>query len=373
MFARPLTFLSAEEEFRYDTIVVGAGPSGLASAFCLEQNEVRYLVLEGSSQVVKSWHEVWDGFRLAQPVSEVTMPGLNLEAFDPHHHLARNEIIKVFEKYAVEHELKIKFNTKVISVKKNQDDTYHVVTDKGNYTAENVILSVGARQQPRFPSCVDKIPEEIRKAKIMHSAWYKSDKHFSPYSEILVVGSGRSALGIAEELTHQHKVTLSCKYTDVQIQKNNSHLQLGVTLEKLVKSHVQIVGELDDVSDEKAELHFRNQNETVHLHRYEKVICATGFKTSYELLNQLLAQPVPEHNNGVTMQPGLYLVGIPKVCEKTVTITKGGQEAKNAVSDIKHRQQQKVESSLRKNSVFRLEQVQQTGECVAGSRRENSF
>jgi cation diffusion facilitator CzcD-associated flavoprotein CzcO len=39
----------------YDTIVIGAGQAGLASAYYLQRAGSRFLVLDGGSQVGESW------------------------------------------------------------------------------------------------------------------------------------------------------------------------------------------------------------------------------------------------------------------------------------------------------------------------------
>jgi len=74
----------------YNTVVIGAGPSGLVSAKLLQDQHIDYIVLEESDRVAKSWHAVWENFRLGQTISQIIMPGLSLDAFDPDHRLTRN-------------------------------------------------------------------------------------------------------------------------------------------------------------------------------------------------------------------------------------------------------------------------------------------
>ena len=254
----------------YNTIVIGAGPSGLASAYCLQACGFEYTVLEASNRVVNSWHGVWPDFRLGQPVKDVSMPGLNLNAFDPAYHLKRDEIISLFENYYQQHELKIEFNLQVTSIQKVHHHIYQVKTTNGDYTAENIILGVGARQQPKFPVFVDKIPEEIRKEKIIHSAWYQGSRSYSSNATILIVGSGLSAISIAEDLLCQtdvnYKVSLACDYTDAEIKHNNKHLNTIRSLEELERAGIEKLGGLTDVGEEKYDLFFNGKKEGISIH-----------------------------------------------------------------------------------------------------------
>lgn len=354
----------------YNTIVIGAGPSGLAASFCLKEKSIDYTLLEGSNRVANSWHFVWPNFQLAQTVKEVSMPGLHLKEFNSDHHLKRDEIIRIFENYQKEHDLNIKFNIKVASIQKNQDGIYHVNTSQGDYTAKNIILSIGARQQPKFPAFLEHIQEDARKNKITHSAWYQGAHSFPFNSKILVVGSGLSALNIAKDLASQselkHEVSIACRYSDMQIKKNNQHLlNVSTTLDDLSKMQIKNWGELCNVNEEKNDLIF-NENQIVNLFCFFKVIFATGYNTSYELLYQMLKGSVPKQENGITTEPGLYMVGIPSAEEKTVTITKGGMEAENVVTHIHQRLQ--ITSSMLSHQLF-----SQTSTTSLGTRKKSLF
>ena len=60
----------------YDTIVIGAGQAGLASAYYLQRARSRFLVLDGGGQIGESWLRRWDSLRLFTPVRCNSLPGL---------------------------------------------------------------------------------------------------------------------------------------------------------------------------------------------------------------------------------------------------------------------------------------------------------
>jgi hypothetical protein len=58
----------------YDTIVIGAGQTGLASAYYLQRADSRFLVLDGASHIGESWLRRWDSLRLFTPVRSNSLP-----------------------------------------------------------------------------------------------------------------------------------------------------------------------------------------------------------------------------------------------------------------------------------------------------------
>jgi len=60
----------------YDTIVIGAGQAGLASAYYLQHAGSRFLVLDGGGHIGESWLRRWDSLRLFTPANTPTMKNL---------------------------------------------------------------------------------------------------------------------------------------------------------------------------------------------------------------------------------------------------------------------------------------------------------
>ncbi len=111
--------------------IIGAGPSGLAAAYHLQQAGIDYQVIEASDIPGSSWRYVPDDFRLLQPLSEVEMPGLDQVIsylnkhekanITPKTHLSRAQLLKVMATYAKIFNLNIQFNTAVTQVSKAND------------------------------------------------------------------------------------------------------------------------------------------------------------------------------------------------------------------------------------------------------------
>jgi len=362
----------------HTVVVLGAGPSGLTAGYSLKNFHVDYTILEASDKVASSWYYVWPNFKLAQQVNEVKIAGIDLEQrFDSNYHLKRDDIIDVFNKYAKNNELNIKFNTRVSSIKKDTHGIFHVETDSGCYTAENVVLGLGARQKPKYPTCISENILEKYNGKIMHSAWYQNTNDYPKDANILVVGSGLSALSITQDLIDkqnvEYKVTIACGYNDAEIIENNHHLpSIPLKLSDLEQKHVENVGRFENIEEETGTLFFQYKKEGVKIDDYHKIIFATGYSYVYDLLGKLLGdqqnssneqkefiEKIINHNNGITDEKGLYLVGVPKKGEKTVTITQGSHEAENVANDIYQK------------TIFSSQMTKNPQECNDGPIKQN--
>ncbi len=95
-----------------DVLIVGAGPSGVASALALKDVGVRSLVLDRAEQVAAAWRGRYDRLRLntARPLSH--LPGRRF-AKGTSMFPTRDELIAHIETHAAEEGLEFRFGTRV--------------------------------------------------------------------------------------------------------------------------------------------------------------------------------------------------------------------------------------------------------------------
>src|SRR3954464_5667659 len=87
---------------RTDTIVIGAGPAGLATSGALAERGVEHLVLE-RGRVGETWRtQRWDGFRLNSPDWMNRLPGAHPAGRDPDSFASRDEHVADLERYAAQ-------------------------------------------------------------------------------------------------------------------------------------------------------------------------------------------------------------------------------------------------------------------------------
>ncbi len=178
----------------YDTIVVGAGISGIAAAYKMNQAGYEdYIVLEKASRVGGTWRDNnYPGCGCDVPSA------LYSYSFSPSHkwsHLfARQpEILSYLEDVVEKYDLggKIEFNNELISAK--WDESKHIwnlETSKGAYQAKTVIFTTGPITEPSMPKLKG---IETFKGEMFHSARWNHDYDLTG-KRVAVIGTGASAI-----------------------------------------------------------------------------------------------------------------------------------------------------------------------------------
>jgi putative flavoprotein involved in K+ transport len=69
---------------KIETVVVGAGPAGLATSYALKRHGQEHIVLEQAEQPADAWRtERWDSFTLVTPNWLFKIPGAEYSGADP--------------------------------------------------------------------------------------------------------------------------------------------------------------------------------------------------------------------------------------------------------------------------------------------------
>ena len=102
------------------TIVIGAGPAGLAVGTCLEQANIPCIILEESDRVGSAWHRHYDRLHIH---TDKTNSGLLFLPYpkDYPRYLSRSQFIEYLESYAQKFQLDIRFRQEVISARYEND------------------------------------------------------------------------------------------------------------------------------------------------------------------------------------------------------------------------------------------------------------
>ena len=185
----------------YDTIVIGAGQAGLASAYYLQRAGSRFLILDGGSQIGESWLRRWDSLRLFTPVRYNSLPGLPFPG-EPYALPAKDAVARYLEAYVAHFALPVRLNTRVSSLVRDED-RFVVTTDGETFTARSVIVATGAYHRAYIPAFAGTLSPSLVQ---MHSSEYRNPDALPPGS-VLVVGAGNSGAQIALELAQSGRPT----------------------------------------------------------------------------------------------------------------------------------------------------------------------
>ncbi|WP_062228499.1 flavin-containing monooxygenase [Aureimonas frigidaquae] len=179
-----------------DTLVVGAGQSGIAMSEHLTQMGVPHLVLE-RKRVAERWRsERWDSLVANGPAWHDRFPGLEFDDIAPDTFPPKERMARYFEDYASMIKAPIRTNVEVQHVRRlDGRQGFLATTSQGMFEARRIVVATGPFQVPFFPPIV---PEDSGIQQI-HSSAYKNPEQLAQ-GAVLVVGGGASGSQIAEEL-----------------------------------------------------------------------------------------------------------------------------------------------------------------------------
>ncbi|MEJ2318846.1 MAG: NAD(P)-binding domain-containing protein [Gemmatimonadales bacterium] len=180
---------------RTTAVVIGAGQAGLAMSRCLNERSIDHIVLE-RGEVANTWKtERWDSLRLLTPNWQSRLPGYGYEGDDPDGYRTMPETIGFLERYADVISAPVQTRTTVTSVRRVYDG-YEVVTSRGIWRCEAVVIATGAFNIPNVPAVADALPNGIDTLTLNE---YRNPDQLDE-GGVMVVGAAASGAQIAEEI-----------------------------------------------------------------------------------------------------------------------------------------------------------------------------
>ena len=184
-------------------IIVGAGPSGLASSACLSQHSVPSLILEKSDCIASLWqHWTYDRLKLHLPKQFCELPLLGFPRNFPKYP-TKDQFISYMESYASHFSIKPKFNQ---TVEKAEFDHirgfWRVHTQDHEYISRWVIVATGENAEHVVPSIVG---IERFEGPVLHTSAYKTGSQFKN-QRVLVVGCGNSGMEVSLDLCRHNAI-----------------------------------------------------------------------------------------------------------------------------------------------------------------------
>lgn len=184
------------------TVVIGAGPAGLAASYHLGRHRLDHLVLE-RGRIGETWRaQRWRSFTLNTPgwmnaLPDGTQPGRSPTGFATH-----DALVQALEDHVRRLGLPVRTGVDVVAVERAGDD-YLVRTSDFPILTGNVVVASGAQNVPVVPELGARLPAWIDQ---LHVADYIAPDILKPGS-VLVVGGGQSGVQIAEELAESGRRT----------------------------------------------------------------------------------------------------------------------------------------------------------------------
>ena len=177
------------------TIIIGAGPAGLAVAAALRRKSVPFEILERNDSIGSSWRRHYDRLHLHTPKRHSALPFVPYPKTFPRYP-SRDQVVEYLESYAREFDLRPEFGTDVSRCARTADDRWEIRTNRGVRRARHLVIASGFSRVPHRPSWpgLDDFAGTV-----LHSSEYKNSERFRA-QRVLVVGFGNSGAEIALDL-----------------------------------------------------------------------------------------------------------------------------------------------------------------------------
>ncbi|NTH48822.1 NAD(P)/FAD-dependent oxidoreductase [Agrobacterium rhizogenes] len=176
-----------------ETIIIGAGPAGLACASALRAKGCPSVVLEATDKLAASWRRHYDRLHLHTDKRCSALPGRPMPAGFPKYP-SRLQIIDYLEDYARANDLQVIAGKTVGSVRKKANWVVEIA-DGDVFEPRTVIIATGLSNSPVRPRWTG---QDTFEGDIIHSCEYRNAFDLKA-RRILVVGFGNSAGEIALE------------------------------------------------------------------------------------------------------------------------------------------------------------------------------
>lgn len=173
---------------KYDIIIIGGGPIGLACGIEAQKVGLNYLILEKGCLVnsLYNYPVNMTFFSTSERLEIGDIPFVSNNAKP-----TRNEALEYYRRVTAHKQLKIKLFEEVLEVKNEDDGLYKIKTKKGEYLTTNIVIASGFYD---IPQKLGVKGEDL--PKVTH---YYKDPHFYAFQKVLVVGANNSAVDAALE------------------------------------------------------------------------------------------------------------------------------------------------------------------------------
>ncbi|XP_010047734.2 indole-3-pyruvate monooxygenase YUCCA2 [Eucalyptus grandis] len=183
-------------------LIVGAGPSGLATAACLKERGVPSLILERTNCIGSLWeHKTYDRLRLHLPKQFCELPHMPFPKDFPTYP-TKQQFLAYLYLYTKRFDLRPVFNQTVTNAEFDQSSQCWRVKSSGHkgeeteYLSRWLIVATGENAEelvPQFEGMSD------FGGQILHTSSYKSGEIFCG-KRVLVIGCGNSGMEVSLDL-----------------------------------------------------------------------------------------------------------------------------------------------------------------------------
>ncbi|CAD6254021.1 unnamed protein product [Miscanthus lutarioriparius] len=212
-------------------LIIGAGPAGLATAACLRQRSIPYLIVEREDCSASLWrYRTYDRVKLHLSKEFSSLPYMPHPDGTPTY-IPKEEFLKYLYCYAEHFDIKPRYCTSVVSAAYDEGTSRWIVAARDTvagteilYAAKFLVVATGENGEGRIPEILGL---ESFHGEATHSSTYKSGSGYAG-KRVLVVGAGNSGMEIAYDLASHGADTSIVARSPVHIMTKGL-IRLGMT------------------------------------------------------------------------------------------------------------------------------------------------
>lgn len=286
---------------KYDILIVGAGPIGLACGLAAQKAGLTYLIIEKGclTNSLYNYPLYMTFFSTSEKLEIGGIPWVSINAKP-----IRPEALEYYRRVAVANKLHVRLFEKVESI----TGGYTIKTSKETYTADNVIIATGFYDIPNMLN----IPgEEL--AKVTH---YYKDPHFYATQKVLVVGANNSSVDAALE-TYRKGADVTMVIREGEIGRRVKYWVKPDIENRIAEGSIKVYyhAHLKAIREREVDIQTPDGMVTV---QNDYVLALTGYQPNFDFLEKAgirLSADEKRHPqyNPATMEtnmPGIYLAGV---------------------------------------------------------------
>jgi len=289
---------------KYDILIIGGGPIGLACGIEAKNAGLSYVIVEKGC-MVNSLYNYPANMTFFSTSDKLEIGGVPFvsNSIKP----TRIEALEYYRRVADKFNLKLKLFELVESVEKKTEQ-YIVHTNKSDYQVKNIIVSTGFYD---IPNKLNIPGEDLPKVK-----HYYKDPHYYAKQKVLVVGANNSSVDAALE-TFRKGAEVSMVIRESGIGERVKYWVRPDIVNRIKEGSIKAYfnSSLSAISEHEAEIIGPEGKTTI---ANDFVLAMTGYQPDFSFLRKLGImissdeKQTPEHNP-ITMETnmkGIYLAGV---------------------------------------------------------------
>jgi len=293
------------EVTRYDLIIIGGGPIGMACGIEAQRKGLSYLILEKGA-LVNSLFNYPLYMTFFSTAERLEIGGVPFSCIAPKP--GRQEALEYYRNVQRHYNLNIQLFEDVLSVNKQPSGQFVVHSSKGWYNAKNVVIATGFYD---IPITID-VPGE----NLPHVRHYYKEAHEYAFKKVVVIGANNSSVDAALECWRKGAdVTMVIRKGEI-----NPRVKYWVKpdvenriAEGSIKAY--FYSWVTEIRENEMDVFTPDGNVTLDA---DFVLALTGYRPNIEFLRKcgigisddLLCTPQYNPETMETNVPGLYLAGV---------------------------------------------------------------